>query len=159
MVNFDLKKLLIKNETINVGGVGSKFSQIYETYCSFINYKNNYRDFESELFYFNCLRYMLDTYKTLLYGRFLKKIELNVLMNSLAEEVKKDKFNEKTKIFYYYIMNTQYCFNTKILDSISFEDNENKELLPEHNDYIIKNNNLYMKKNEKKYFLKMLIII
>lgn len=70
MVNFGLKKLLIKNETINVKNIKSKFSQIYETYCSFINYKNNYPDFESELFYFNCLRYMLDTYKTLLYGRF-----------------------------------------------------------------------------------------
>lgn len=151
MVNFDLKKLLIKNEKINVDNIKLKLSRIYETYCGFINYKNNYPDFESELFYFNCLRYMLDTYKTLLYRRFLKKIELNVLMDSLTEEIKKDKLGEKTKIFYYYIMNTQYCFDTKILDSISFEDNENKEFL--HNDYMIKNNNLYKKNNENEVLL------
>ena len=49
-LKFDLKKLLIKNEKIKVQDIKIKFSQIFEECISFINYKNNYPNFESELF-------------------------------------------------------------------------------------------------------------
>ena len=58
-INFDIKNILIKNEKINVINIKNKFSQIFDACCSFINYKNNYPDDESELFYLNSIRYML----------------------------------------------------------------------------------------------------
>ena len=75
-INFDIKLILIKGENIKVDKIKEKLSQIFEACCSFIHYNNIYPDFESELFYFNCLRYMLHTYKSLKYKRFINKILL-----------------------------------------------------------------------------------
>ena len=113
-ISLDIEPLLIKKEKVKVNDIKIKLSQIYESCCSFINYKNNYPEFESELFYFNCLRYMLDTYKTLKYKRFIKKIKLTKYMSPLTDKIQKNKANYNlTKLFYYYIMNTQYYIDQK----------------------------------------------
>ena len=79
--------------------------KLYETYCSFVNYKNNYPDFESELFYLNSLRYMLDTYKILKYKKFIKKIKLTCFIATLTERIKNGEINDNLKkSFYYYII-------------------------------------------------------
>ena len=146
-ISLDIEPLLIKKEKIKVNDIKIKLSQIYESCCSFINYKNNYPEFESELFYFNCLRYMLDTYKTLKYKRFIKKIKLTKYMSPLTDKIQKNKANYNlTKLVYYYIMNTQYYIVQKFLDLLIYEDLENKDLLPEYKkDFFIKYNKLYYK--------------
>ena len=75
-MNFCTEDILIKNEKLKVPDIKIKFSKIYEGCFSFLNYRNNYPNLESELFYFNSLRYMLDTYKSLKYKRFICKIQL-----------------------------------------------------------------------------------
>ena len=57
----------------NQYGVSRIIDEIFDVYCKFVNFKNNYPEFESELFYFNSLRYMLETYKELKYKKFIKK--------------------------------------------------------------------------------------
>lgn len=151
MQNFDINNLLIKNEKINVEHIKIKFSQIYETYFGFINYKNNYPEFESELFYFYSLKYMLETYKKLLYKRFIKKLLLtkSKLITPLTEKIKNGEINDNLiKIFYYYIMNTQYYVDNKYLLPLKKTFN-----FSELNDYIIKNNNLYKKNNQNEILL------
>ena len=51
-ISLDIEPLLIEKEKVKVNDIKIKLSQIYESCCSFINYKNNYPEFESELFYF-----------------------------------------------------------------------------------------------------------
>ena len=151
MQKFDINNLLIKNEKINVAHIRIKFYKIYETYFSFINYKNNYPEFESELFYFHCLRYMLETYKKLLYKRFIKKILLTKsnMIIPLTEKIKNGEINDNSiKIFYYYIMNTQYYVDDKYLLPL-----KKNFIFAEFNDYIIKNNNLYKKNNQNEILL------
>ena len=149
MQNFDINNLLIKNEKINVENIKIKFSKIYETYFSFINYKNNYPDFESELFYFHCLRYMLETYKKLLYRRFIQKIFITQSITSFTEKIKNGEINDNLmKMFYYYIMNTQYHLIDNYLKLLMKKSNFN-----ENNDYIVKNNNLYKKNNQNEILL------
>lgn len=151
MQNFDINNLLIKNEKINVENIKIKFSKIYETYFGFINYKNNYPEFESELFYFYSLKYMLETYKKLLYKRFIKKLLLtkSKLITPLTEKIKNGEINDNLiKIFYYYIMNTQYYVDNKYLLPLKKTFN-----FSELNDYIIKNNNLYKKNNQNEILL------
>ena len=147
IINFDITSLLIIGEKINVNNIKIKFSQIYEAYFSIINFKNNYPDFESELFYFNCLRYMLDTYKKLKYKRFIKKMSLTRYMQPLTNKIKNNDFDDDLKkILYYYIMNTQYNFDSTFLNLLIYEDFENKTLLPEYNnEFSLKNNKLYYK--------------
>ena len=149
-MKFDIKKILKKNETIKVEDIKIKFSQIFEECCSFINYKNNYPDFESEFFYFNCLRYMLNTYKSLKYKRFINKLGLTESLSPLTDKIKNSKIDDYlTKFFYYYIMNTQYYLDPIYLELL--KKNSNFKL---NNDYIIKNNNLYQKTNENEIILK-----
>ena len=50
-MNFDTKDILLKNETIKVQDIKIKFAKIYVGCFSFFNYKNNYPDLGSELFY------------------------------------------------------------------------------------------------------------
>ena len=148
-MNFGIKDILIKNEEIKVPDIKIQLSKIYEGCFSFLNYKNNYPDSESELFYFNCLRYMLDTYKSLKYKRFICKIQLTQNISSLTFRIKNNQVNDNlTKILYYYIMNTQYYINSNLLKLLI--------LKPENlvnNDYIIKDNNLYKKDNEKEVLI------
>ena len=146
-ISLDIEPLLIEKEKVKVNDIKIKLSQIYESCCSFINYKNNYPEFESELFYFNCLRYMLDTYKILKYKRFIKKIKLTKYMSPLTDKIQKNKANYNlTKLVYYYIMNTQYYIDQKFLDLLIYEDLENKDLLPEYKKaFSIKDNKLYYK--------------
>ena len=156
-MKFDIKKILKKNETIKVEDIKIKFSQIFEECCSFINFKNNYPDFESEFFYFNCLRYMLDTYKSLKYKRFIKKLGLTEFLSPLTDKIKNKKIdNYFTKFFYYYIMNTQYYFDSNYLKLLMKNNN-----LMASNDYIIKNNNLYKCFIQIKLmkFLKIIILL
>ena len=149
-MKFDLKKLLIKNEKIKVSDIKIKFSQIFEECISFINYKNNYPEFESELFYFNCLRYMLDTYRSLKYKRFIKKLVLTESITPLTDKIKNKKIDDYfIKVFYYYIMNTQYYLDPIYLKLLKKDFN-----LISNKDYIIKNNNLYKKTNEDEIILK-----
>ena len=148
-MKFDIRNILKKNELIKVEDIKIKFSQIFEECCSFINFKNNYPDFESEFFYFNCLRYMLDTYKSLKYKRFIKKLGLTEFLSPLTDKIKNKKIdNYFTKFFYYYIMNTQYYFDSNYLKLLMKNNN-----LMASNDYIIKNNNLYKKTNENEIIL------
>ena len=152
--NYDITKVLIKNEEIKVEDIKKKFSEIFDIYCKFINFKNNYPEFESELFYFNSLRYMLETYKELKYRRFIEKIALTVQLSPLTEKIKNNKINNiLTKRIYYYIMNTQYNFDNSFLELL-IDEAENDSNILENNDYIIKNNNLYKKTDENTIVLK-----
>ena len=152
--NYDITKVLIKNEEIKVEDIKKKFSEIFDIYCKFINFKNNYPEFESELFYFNSLRYMLETYKELKYRRFIEKIALTVQLSPLTEKIKNNKINNiLTKRIYYYIMNTQYYFDNSFLELL-IDEAENDSNILENNDYIIKNNNLYKKTDENTIVLK-----
>ena len=85
---FDINSLLIKNEKINAENIKIKFSHIFKVFCSFMDFKNNYPDFESDFFYFNCLRYMFETYKDLKYKRFINKIQMTEFLNPLTKKIK-----------------------------------------------------------------------
>ena len=153
-INFDIKNILIKNEKLNVINIKNKFSQIFDACCSFINYKNNYPDDESELFYLNSIRYMLETYKLLKYKKFIKKIKLTNFIAPVTKRIKNNEINDNLKkLFYYYIMNTQYDFDIIYLHLLKNEETENKILNLDNYNFIIKNNNLYKKNDEEKILL------
>ena len=90
---------------------------------------------------------MLDTYKKLKYKRFIKKMSLTRYMQPLTNKIKNNDFDDDLKkILYYYIMNTQYNFESTFLNVLIYEDFENKTLLPEYNkEFSLKNNKLYYK--------------
>ena len=140
--------MLIKNETIKVEDIKNKFNNIFDAYCSFSNFKNNYPDFESELFYFHCIRYMLETYKELKYKRFIKKILMTDYISIITYKIKNGQIKDNLiKVFYYYIMNTQYNFKKKYLDLLKAQCMKEKTDFLENDDFIIYNNNLCSKKN------------
>ena len=50
---------------------------------------------------------MLETYKTLKYKRFIKKLVLTESITPLTDKIKNKKIDDYfIKVFYYYIMNT-----------------------------------------------------
>ena len=50
-IKLDIKSLLILKEIINIEEIKIKFDKIYKSLFSFLNYRNNYPDFESEFFF------------------------------------------------------------------------------------------------------------
>ena len=153
--NFDINKLLIKDERIKVKDIKKKFSEIYDVFCTFINYKNNYPDFESELFYFYSLRYMLKTYSKLKYKRFIEKLQLTDEIGPITNKIKNNEIkDELIKKLYYYIMNTQYTFDNQYIKLLMEEIDEKSKILPENCNFKIINNNLYDKNDENQIVLK-----
>ena len=151
--NFKIEGLLIKDEKIKVEDIKKKFKAIFEACFSFSDFKKNYPDFESEFFYFNCIRYMLETYKELKYKRFIKKLLLTKKMEEITNIIKDGHTKDNLiKILYYYIMNTQYHLKQKYLYAFSQYKDGNSDF-SENNDFIIHNNNLCSKKNNKEIIL------
>ena len=142
--NIDIKKFLVKNEVIKVKDIRIKFDNIFEALFTFSNFKNNYPDFESEFYYFNSARYMLETYKELNDNKFIKKIEMTDYISNLTSKIKNHQINnELVKRLYYYIMNTQYDFDEKILKLlIHYNEKEELNFLANFG-YFIKDNKLY----------------
>ena len=150
----DITNLLNKNEKIKVVDIKKKFNYIYEACCTFSNFKNNYPDFESELFYFNCIRYMLETFKELKYKRFIKKVVLTDYISEFTHKMKEGKIQDNLiKIFYYYIMNTQYDFDEKYLKLLIYEAKRENTNIIKNNDFFVKNNILYSKKDKSEIIL------
>ena len=142
--NIAIKKILVKNEVIKVKDIRIKFDNIFEALFTFSNFKNNYPDFESEFYYFNSARYMLETYKELNDNKFIKKIEMTDYISNLTSKIKNHQINnELVKRLYYYIMNTQYDFDEKILKLlIHYNEKEELNFLANFG-YFIKDNKLY----------------
>ena len=85
---------------------------------------------------------MIKTFKRLEYKKFIRKINIIKELNIITEKIEKGKINDKLiKVFYYFIVNTQYNIDSKILDLLN-EYNENERNLLEEN-YFIKDNKLY----------------
>lgn len=148
-MNFDIKNILIKNEKIKEENIKIKFHQIYDGRFSFLIYKNNYPDFESELFYFNCLRYMLETFKSLKKKRFICKIQLTQNISSLTKRIINNQVNDNLiKVLYYFIMNSQYYLEPNYLKLLIMK---SENFISD--EYLIMNNNLYKKDNEKEVII------
>ena len=91
---------------------------------------------------------MLETFKKLKYKKFIEKIYTVKLIYNFTEKMKNGIINDKLlKIFYYYIMNSQYTLNESITASICEYDEKDINLL-DNNEFMIKNNDLY-NKNDK----------
>ena len=122
-----------------------KFDVLYNSLFEFLNYKNNYPDFESEYFFYNCIRYTLETFKKLKYKKFIRKIIITSHIEDVKDKILNGKIKNKlVKQFYYYIINTQYDADINCLNKLKQYD-ENFFL---KNDCQIKNNILF--KGEKK---------
>ena len=147
--NFDVKKLLEKRGKVKVKDIQNVFNNIFEIYSKFSNYRNNYPDFESEYFYFNNLNYMLETFKSLGYKKFIKKIFTMRFLNKLTIKMKSGLIADKLiKVLYYYVMNIQYNFDDYFLKLLASEGTNIDQNLLEKNNFTVKNNNLYDKNNK-----------
>ena len=94
---------------------------------------------------------MLETYKELKYKRFIKKLLLTKKMEEITNIIKDGHTKDNLiKILYYYIMNTQYHLKQKYLYAFSQYKDGNSDF-SENNDFIIHNNNLCSKKNNKTF--------
>ncbi len=143
--NLDIKNILILGETKSINEIKEKLKIIYKHLFSFLNYRNNIPDFESEYFYFNCLRYMLETFDRLKKKKFYQKILLQKALINLTEKIETGKINNKLmKIYFYYIINTQYYIEKEKINLLINIDEE--KIL--NDSYEIKGNSLY--KNKKK---------
>jgi len=158
---FDISNLLVKKETIKVKDLKKKFDVLYNRLFEFLNYKNNYPDFESEYFYYNCIRYTLETFKKLKYKKFIRKIFIMNYIWEVKNKIINGKIKNKLiKQFYYFIVNTQYDVNLDYLNKLkNYDENE---IINLKNEYYIKENILF--KGEKKlivnidnYSLKVLL--
>ena len=147
--SLNIKLLLEKGEKIKVDELKNKFENIYQSLFNFLNYRNNFPDFESEYYFFNCIRYMLEMFKTLKYKKFIRKVYIISFIEKFTYKIQNGLIKDKLiKIFYYYIINTQYNLDNKI-KSLLLEYDENEiDLLKKDNNFIIKNNILYNKNNE-----------
>ena len=147
--NLDIKLLLEIGEKIKVNEIKNKFDKIYQSLFYFLNYRNNFQDFESEYYFYHCIRYMLEMFKTLKYKKFIKKIYIFDSIRDFTYKIKNGQIKDKLiKIFYYYIINTQYNLDDKIITLLLEYDENEIDLLKNDNNYIIKNNILYNKNNE-----------
>ena len=142
--NFDIKKLLILKEKIKIKEIKKKFKKIYKKLFNFLNCRNNYPDFESEYFYFNCIRYTLDTFRRLKYKKFISKIIMTKDLEEVTDKIENGKITHKlTKVYYYYLINTQYCIDVYKLKYL--EDYNENELF---GDYAINENSLFKGKEK-----------
>ena len=147
-IKLDITSLLIIKESIKINEIKKKFSHIYESLFSFLNYRNNYPDFESEFFYYNSIRYMLETFKRLIYKKFIQKIITTKAIKLFTGKIKNGRINDKLiKYFYYYIMNSQYSLNTNIINSLIEYDENDINLINNNKEFTIKNNILYDRNN------------
>ena len=147
---FNIEELLIKEETIKVKDIKNKFNIVYDKFFSFSNFRNNYPDFESEYFYYNSLRYMLETFKILKKKKFIKKIFITYMIKNFSYKIKMGKIKDKLlKVFYYYIINTQYDFDEKLLLLLDKYDENELDILKSNKNYFINNNCLFSKKSNQ----------
>ena len=139
---FDIENLLVKKETIKVENLKNKFDTLYNRLFEFLNYENNYLDFESEYFFYNCIRYTLETFKKLKYKKFIRKIFIMSYIWDVKDKILNGIIKNKLiKQFYYYIVNTQYDIDLNYLNKLkNYDENENTCL---KSDYYIKNNILF----------------
>lgn len=145
----DIKTLLVQKEIICVKDIKQKFEQIYKSLFSFLNYRNNYPDFESELFFYNNIRYMLEAFQRLIYKKFIEKISTIKLIKTFTRKMQNGKISDKfIKIYFYYIMNSQYTLNNDIITSLCEYDENDINLLNNNNEFKIENNILYDKHNK-----------
>ena len=145
---FDIRKILILKETINIEKISNKFNQIYDKIYKFLNFRNNYPELESENFFYNCIRYTLETFQTLKYKKFIKKILIIKKLKTISILIENNKISDKLiKMFYYYIINAQYDLDYYLLGSFTDYGNDITNFNLNSN-YKIKNNALY--KDEKK---------
>ena len=145
---FDIRKILILKETINIEKISNKFNQIYDKIYKFLNLRNNYPELESEYFFYNCIRYTLETFQTLKYKKFIQKILIIKKLKTISILIENNKISDKLiKIFYYYIINAQYDLDYYLLGSFTDYGNDIANFNLNSN-YKIKNNALY--KGEKK---------
>ena len=147
--SLNIKLLLEKGEKIKVNELKNKFENIYQSLFYFLNYRNNFPDFESEYYFFNCIRYMLEMFKTLKYKKFIRKVYIISFIKKFTYKIQNGLIKDKLiKIFYYYIINTQYNLDNKIKTLLLEYDENEIDLLKKDNNFIIKNNILYNKNNE-----------
>jgi len=140
---FDIRKILILNETINIEKISNKFNQIYDIIFKFLNYRNNYPEIESEYFFYNCIRYTLETFQILKYKKFIKKILIIKKLKTISKLIENNYINDQLiRIFYYYIINTQYDLDYYLLGSFTDYANDIVKFKL-NNKYKIKNNVLY----------------
>ena len=147
--NFDIETFLIKVESVNIKEIKKIFNNIYNGLYDFFNYRNNYPDFESEYFFFHNIRYMLETFKKLKYKKFIRKIHITKFIRIFTKKMMNNEItDELIKIFYYYIINTQYHFDFKLLELLITYNEKEICLFNNNKDYYVKNNTLFNKNNE-----------
>lgn len=92
---------------------------------------------------------MLETFKKLKYKKFIRKIHITKFIRIFTKKMMNNEItDELIKIFYYYIINTQYHFDFKLLELLVTYDEKELCLFNNNKDYYVKNNTLFNKNNE-----------
>ena len=143
--NIDIEKYFPIKEKISINSLRNKIKEYSEELKYMDEYKNNFPDFESELFYHYQLGNVLSSFKELKDNKkFSQKIDMIKNINIFIQKVEENKIKDVLILrYFYFIIDVEYQLTTYI-----------KYLLRDYNENIIpKYNDAYVKQNENKLII------
>ena len=143
--NIDIEKYFPIKEKISINSLKNKIKEYSEELKYMDEHKNNFPDFESELFYHYQLRNVLSSFKELKDNKeFSQKIDMIKYINIFIQKVKDNKIKNVIILrYFYFIIDVEYKLTTYV-----------KYLLRNYDENIIpKYNNAYVKQNENKLII------
>ena len=127
--NINIEEIFPMNEKITIKELRKKIQDYYKQIALLDDYKNNYPDFESELFFHYQLKNILKLYEELNDINFMKKINLTKELTVIINKVEKNKIKDKIILIYFYlVMDLEYEINPDLMISAlnNYDENDIK---------------------------------